>query len=209
MEYNERKCPFCAEVIKAEAVKCKHCGSMLSAGPATGKPTKKGLGPLGGIAIAVLGGGVLFLGYGFYVGSTPEGMARSQARAAIDQCHKDRERWAQGSREWQIIYDTCEVLDRELRTGNLSRYSARQSSESRLEAYPSAKGAKMVLQIGQQSAPLKSAAPLRDSPDVAAAITRRAGVGERLIVREIEDGWIQVSADPARKEWVMPELLDW
>ncbi|HCI3893701.1 TPA: hypothetical protein NO315_004902, partial [Pseudomonas aeruginosa] len=55
MENDEKKCPFCAEVIKAEAVKCKHCGSMLSAGPATGKPTKKGLGPLGGIVIAVLG----------------------------------------------------------------------------------------------------------------------------------------------------------
>lgn len=24
-----RKCPFCAEVVKAEAVKCKHCGSAL------------------------------------------------------------------------------------------------------------------------------------------------------------------------------------
>lgn len=26
-----RKCPFCAEVIKAEAVRCKHCGSDISA----------------------------------------------------------------------------------------------------------------------------------------------------------------------------------
>ena len=24
-----RKCPFCAEEIKTEALKCKHCGSML------------------------------------------------------------------------------------------------------------------------------------------------------------------------------------
>ncbi|EME0454932.1 hypothetical protein R6U49_00560 [Pseudomonas aeruginosa] len=209
MENDEKKCPFCAEVIKAEAVKCKHCGSMLSAGPATGKPTKKGLGPLGGIVIAVLGGGALFLGYGVYVGSTPEGMARSQARAAIDQCHKDLDRWARGSREWRLIYDTCEMLDRELRSGDLSRYRSRQSGEPSLQAYPSAKGAKMVLQIGQQSAPLKSAAPLRDAPDITAAITRRALVGERLIVREIKDGWVQVSANPARKEWVMPELLDW
>ena len=27
---NERKCPFCAEHISIEAIKCKHCGSALS-----------------------------------------------------------------------------------------------------------------------------------------------------------------------------------
>ena len=25
-----RKCPFCAELVKREAVKCKHCGSELT-----------------------------------------------------------------------------------------------------------------------------------------------------------------------------------
>lgn len=30
VESEDVKCPFCAELIKREAKKCKHCGSMLS-----------------------------------------------------------------------------------------------------------------------------------------------------------------------------------
>ncbi len=29
----EKKCPFCAELIKADAVLCKHCNKPLSAAP--------------------------------------------------------------------------------------------------------------------------------------------------------------------------------
>jgi len=58
-----RKCPFCAELVKPEAVVCKHCGHklpppQLPSKTTTLSPTKKGLavglGIVGTVAVALI-----------------------------------------------------------------------------------------------------------------------------------------------------------
>lgn len=40
MESKTKQCPFCAEIIKDEAIKCKHCGADLTAKTSSYKLTK-------------------------------------------------------------------------------------------------------------------------------------------------------------------------
>ena len=114
MEPTEKPCPFCAETIKAEAIRCKHCHADLSEKivlPDGYQEKPKGMGIFAKLCLGLLALVVAFLGFGFYVGSTPEGKARAKARTAIEIC-RDRESsyiGPESSRE--IITGACKILE--------------------------------------------------------------------------------------------------
>ncbi|MCY1312840.1 hypothetical protein D9M70_633060 [compost metagenome] len=67
----------------------------------------------------------------------------------------------------------------------------------------------MQIAVGQQSLPAKQQLGTRLSPDLAAGDSLPIQKGQVVKVQEAKEGWVQVSADPAKPQWIIPEMLDW
>jgi hypothetical protein len=68
---NLRKCPFCAEQVKPEAVICKHCGNKLPPPQPPSKITKKGVAIALGVVVIVAAGISALLVFGPFRSSQP------------------------------------------------------------------------------------------------------------------------------------------
>jgi hypothetical protein len=87
MDEAVKTCPYCAETIKAEAIKCKHCGTSLLTGTVSGEPptpARKPIWPWFILVPLVLFG--LLLVIGALSGPPSE---KDRDRLAIDLCWKD------------------------------------------------------------------------------------------------------------------------
>ncbi|MDQ7987042.1 hypothetical protein QYS36_19050 [Pseudomonas sp. G34] len=117
MQSAEKQCPFCAETIKAEAIRCKHCHADLTCAPSapSAPAMPSGLGFFSKMLITVAIAGALYLGFGFYISNTPEGKEKIRARAAIDLCHDELAMYRGSIASADIIAGACRKLEDDFR----------------------------------------------------------------------------------------------